>query len=62
MNLGRINLSEMLSNKIGTYKVVNDNLLPNYFLALEKLKRDVPGLKDYKFELLLCFNSSDWMG
>lgn len=52
----------MLSNKIGTYKVVNDNLLPNYFLALEKLKRDVPGLKDYKFELLLCFNSSDWMG
>lgn len=63
MNLGRINLSEMLSSTTkGTYKVINDNLLPNYFLALEKLKRDVPGLKDYKFELILGFNTSDWMG
>lgn len=59
MNLGRINLSEMHFNNRGTYKVVNDNLLPNYFLALEKLKRDVPRLRDYKFELLLGFNSSE---
>ena len=63
MNLGRINLFEMPSNTTrGTYKVINDNLLPNYFIALEKLKRNVPGLKDYKFELILGFNTSDWMG
>lgn len=62
MNSETINSSGMRSNtSIGTYKVINDNLLPNYFIALEKLRRDVPNLKDYKFEVILGFNNSEWL-
>lgn len=60
-----INLSEMHSNNsnsIGKYRVINDNLLPNYFVALERLKADVPNLKDYKFEVILGFSNSEWSG
>jgi hypothetical protein len=50
------------NNSIGNYRVINDNLLPNYFVALEKLKADVPNLKDYKFEVILGFSNSEWSG